>query len=64
MDEFDTPFVSVIIPVFNDLDRLLVCLQSLENQTYPKKSYEVIVIDNGSAEEIKSVVLQFSQVVA
>ncbi|MGL4501774.1 MAG: glycosyltransferase, partial [Planktothrix sp.] len=46
------------------LDRLLVCLQSLENQTYPKKSYEVIVIDNGSAEEIKSVVLQFSQVVA
>ncbi|MCT7990848.1 glycosyltransferase [Laspinema olomoucense] len=63
MGDLDTPFVSVIIPVFNDLERLVPCLQSLENQTYSKKSYEVIVIDNGSDEEIKSVDLQFGQVV-
>lgn len=40
------PFVSVIIPVFNDTNRLLKCLQSLAQQTYPQGLYEVIVVDN------------------
>jgi glycosyltransferase involved in cell wall biosynthesis len=54
-------FVSVIIPVFNDSDRLKLCLQSLENQTYSKDLYEIIVVDNASEEDIKSVVSQFNQ---
>ncbi|NJL10999.1 MAG: glycosyltransferase family 2 protein [Calothrix sp. SM1_7_51] len=54
-------FVSVIIPVYNDSERLKICLQSLENQTYSKESYEIIVVDNASKEDIKSVVSQFSQ---
>lgn len=41
-------FVSVIIPVFNDSNRLKLCLQALERQTYPKHLYEAIVVDNGS----------------
>ncbi|NJO81248.1 MAG: glycosyltransferase [Cyanobacteria bacterium RM1_2_2] len=41
-------FVSVIIPVFNDAERLKLCLTALENQTYPPDRYEVIVVDNGS----------------
>ena len=54
-------FVSVIIPVYNDSTRLKICLEALDNQTYPQDSYEVIVIDNGSDEDIKSVVSQLSQ---
>ncbi|MBE9213109.1 glycosyltransferase [Plectonema cf. radiosum LEGE 06105] len=54
-------FVSVIIPVYNDSERLKLCLQALENQTYSKDLYEVIVVDNASTEDIKSVVNQFSQ---
>ena len=54
-------FVSVIIPVFNDSERLKICLQALEKQTYSKDSYEIIVVDNASKEDIKSVVSQFSQ---
>jgi glycosyltransferase involved in cell wall biosynthesis len=54
-------FVSVIIPVFNDSDRLKLCLQALEAQTYPKELYEVIVVDNGSDEPIETVVNQFHQ---
>ncbi|MDA2918273.1 glycosyltransferase [Desulfobacterota bacterium AH_259_B03_O07] len=46
------PFVSVIIPVLNDSERLKTCLRSLENQSYPKSKYEVIVVDNGSEEDI------------
>lgn len=54
-------FVSVIVPVFNDSERLKLCLQALENQTYPKHSYEIIVVDNNSDEDISEVVQQFSQ---
>ncbi|NJM89025.1 MAG: glycosyltransferase [Hydrococcus sp. RU_2_2] len=63
MEHLSSPFVSVIIPVFNDRDRLKICLERLENQTYPNHLYEIIVVDNASndGEEVKEVVAQFSQ---
>ncbi len=61
MDNIYQPFVSVIIPVFNDSKRLALCLKALQNQTYPQNLYEIIVVDNGSEENIKDVVTQFSQ---
>ena len=42
------PFVSIIIPHYNDPIRLEQCLRRLENQTYPSTYYEIIVVDNGS----------------
>ncbi|MGG6295106.1 glycosyltransferase [Leptolyngbya sp. AN02str] len=47
------PFVSVIVPVYNDADRLKICLTSLAQQTYQADRYEVIVVDNGSDPEHK-----------
>lgn len=44
----ETPFVSIIIPVFNNLDGLNRALQSIKKQTYPIDRFETIVIDNGS----------------
>lgn len=41
-------FVSVIIPVYNDLERLKICLNNLEKQTVSQENYEIIVVDNGS----------------
>lgn len=64
MSNLSNPFVSVIIPVYNDPEHLKICLNALENQTYPKSCYEVIVVDNGSDESIEGVVSQFSQAVA
>ena len=55
-------FVSVIIPVFNDCDRLAKCLKALYIQTYPYASYEIIVVDNNSTERIDSVCEQFPNV--
>ncbi len=54
------PFVSVIIPVLND-KRIELCLSALAHQTYPKDRYEVIVVDNGSKNqvEIKKIVEKF-----
>ena len=64
--DISRPFVSVIVPVFNDAARLKMCLEALEAQTYPKSLYEVIVVDNASDEgqDIKGVVAQFSQAIA
>jgi len=48
MEALDYPKVSVIIPVFNDGERLKLCLAALAQQTYPRSHIEIIVIDNGS----------------
>lgn len=40
--------VSVIIPVYNDEERLQHCLDALCSQTYPAERREIIVVDNGS----------------
>jgi GT2 family glycosyltransferase len=51
--------VSVVVPVFNDFDRLRACLQALEAQTWPRAALEVLVVDNGSAGDIRPVVAPF-----
>ena len=61
MPDVSEPRVSVIIPVFNDPDRLKICLQALQDQTYPKAQYEVIVVDNGSDRSVEPIVAEFSQ---
>ena len=42
------PFVSVIIPVYNEEKYLDLCLKSINENTYPRGSFEIIVVDNGS----------------
>lgn len=44
-----TPFVSIIIPVFNDEAGLQACLNGIAKQSYPGDQIEVVVVDNGSA---------------
>ncbi len=53
------PFVTVIIPAYNDRERLVRCLECLENQTYPSDRYEVLVVDNASDEPIVQLVEPF-----
>lgn len=57
--EQESPFVSVIIPVFNDVERLAQCLAALEQQSYAADRYEVIVVDNGSRNSIAPHVAPF-----
>jgi glycosyltransferase involved in cell wall biosynthesis len=40
---------SIIIPHYNDLENLKVCLELLAAQTAPTRSFEIIVADNNSA---------------
>ena len=51
----EQPTVSVIIPHFNDLANLDVCLAALRAQTYPAARLQVIVADNASPQGLAAV---------
>ena len=51
--------VSVVVPVFNDFDRLASLLRALEVQTWPRAALEVLVVDNGSSGDIRPVLAPF-----
>lgn len=46
--QFSAPRISVVVPHYNDLERLDRCLGALCAQTMPRDSYEIIVADNNS----------------
>lgn len=50
--------ISVIIPVYNEEKALPSCLTSLKNQT--QKDVEIIVVDDGSADETKQKAKEFA----
>lgn len=56
-DSFMRPFVSVLIPAYNEEDNILKCLESIHRQTYPNDRYEIIVMDNGSTDSTYSLAL-------
>ena len=49
--------ISVIIPVFNREKYIARCLRSLLNQSMTRKDYELIVINDGSKDKTKEVIL-------
>src|SRR3546814_20893384 len=40
--------ISVIVPHYDDVERLKLCLDALEAQSLLRSSFEIIVADNGS----------------
>ncbi|PZV06827.1 MAG: glycosyl transferase [Leptolyngbya sp.] len=58
----DFPQVSIIVPTFLDTDCLRLCLTALENQTYPKDKYEVIVVNNCVDDDLQPLLKKFKGV--
>lgn len=54
------PFVSVIVPTYNNAFHLQECLASLVGQDYP--NFEVVLVDNGSTDETARICSEFSDV--
>jgi glycosyltransferase involved in cell wall biosynthesis len=54
-DTTSRPFVSVVIPHYNDLTRLQVCHARLLTQSWPREQFEIVVADNNSACGLNSV---------
>jgi glycosyltransferase involved in cell wall biosynthesis len=57
-----TLFVSVVVPAYNAAKTIEICLDSLVKQNYSRKGYEIIVVDDGSKDETKSIILSYKQV--
>lgn len=49
------PFVSVVIPAYNEEKLLPRCLSSLSELDYPRDRLEVIVVDNGSQDRTQTI---------
>lgn len=45
------PYVTVIVPAFNEAARIGLCVASLTSQTYPADRLQIIVVDNGSTDD-------------
>jgi glycosyltransferase involved in cell wall biosynthesis len=61
--ELELPFVSVVVPVYDDEERLPRCLEALERQTYPADRYEVLVVDNASPKPVAPLLQAFAHAV-
>lgn len=53
------PFVSVIVPVYNDAQRIGQCIKALLGQTYPHTHFDVLIVDNGSTDDTPAVIKQY-----
>lgn len=57
------PFLSIIIPHYNDAARLRLCLNALGKQSYSQEDFEIIVIDNGSSIDLGPIKSSFPKVI-
>lgn len=56
----NSPFVSIIVPVYNGEATIRECIESLLRQSYSVDRYEIIVVDNGSKDGTADIVKGFS----
>ena len=54
---YPNTLISVVIPIYNVSPYLRLCLESIENQTYPH--FEVLLINDGSRDNSKDICLEF-----
>lgn len=57
-EQEDLPFVSIVLPVFNDQDTLADCLRSLRIQSY--SNFELIVVNDGSIDRSPQIANEFA----
>jgi len=46
-----SPKVSIVVPAYNEEKNIADCLESIYKSDYPKDKFEVIVVDDGSADD-------------
>ncbi len=51
--------ITVVIPVRNEAESIIALLSAIENQSYPKEAFEVIVIDDQSTDDTFRLVEDF-----
>lgn len=54
------PFVSIIVPAYNEGKRIGKCLKSINDLKYPKEKIEIIVVDDGSQDDTLDIARKYS----
>jgi glycosyltransferase involved in cell wall biosynthesis len=52
--------ISVIVPTYNEEQNISICLQSLNRQTLPRDTYEIIVVDGNSKDRTREIASTFA----
>lgn len=52
--------ISVVIPSYNEGERIESCLKSLISQTIPRDQYEIIVVDGNSRDNTREIAMQYA----
>lgn len=52
--------ISVVIPAYNEEDRIERCLAALTSQTMPREMYEIIVVDGGSHDKSRDIAAEYA----
>ena len=55
----EQPFVSVILPAYNEEKYIGACIDSLIDQTYPRDLMEWIIVDGKSTDRTKDIIRQY-----
>ncbi len=55
--------ISVIIPAYNEQERIGDCLRVLTRQTVPRSEYEIIVVDGGSKDRTREIAGEYADLV-
>ena len=55
--------ISVIIPAYNEEATIRRCLTALSNQTVPRSSYELIVVDGNSRDRTREIAAEYADLV-
>ena len=55
--------ISVVVPSFNEEERIDGCLASLTHQTVPRDQYEIIVVDGGSKDNTRTIAEKYADYV-
>ncbi|MFH0966674.1 MAG: glycosyltransferase [Methanobacteriota archaeon] len=55
--------ISVVVPSFNEEERIDGCLASLTHQTIPRDQYEIIVVDGGSKDNTREIAEKYADTV-
>lgn len=53
------PYISIVVITFNSQGTIRDCLSSVFGVSYPKESYEVIVVDAGSSDKTLEIIKDF-----
>ena len=57
----DTPLVSVVVPMYNEINNICGCLDSLLEQKYPGEKIEICVVDGESTDGSRQIVENYSR---